>query len=136
MTRLGRLMRSTSGRRSYATPIAPGKNGQRLLPRGRWLKAARMPIRIVVVLLLWAAAALAATVDGQEWPPDPKRYDPPGTAVAPGLKVGETLDEKNAAAAKDLLPPEIQKHYEAGEYRNEIASWPEGLIHHERSFEE
>jgi Protein of unknown function (DUF1329) len=95
-----------------------------------------MPIRIVLVLLLSAAAARAATVDGREWPPDPKRYDPPGTAVAPGLKVGETLDEKNAAAAKDLLPPEIQKHYEAGEYHNEIASWPEGLIHHEKSFEE
>jgi hypothetical protein len=34
------------------------------------------------------------------------------------------------------LPPEILKHYQDGGYRNEIASWPEGIIYREKSFEE
>jgi hypothetical protein len=95
-----------------------------------------MTFRLLLVLACWAGTALAGTVDGREWPPDPKRYDPPGTAVVPGLAIGDTLDQTNAARAKDLLPPEILKHYERGEYRNEVASWPRGLIYRERSFEE
>jgi len=46
--------------------------------------------------------------------------------VAPGLKVGDVLDASNAAMAKDLLPPEILKHFEKGEYRNRIVSYPLG----------
>jgi len=37
--------------------------------------------------------------------------------VAPGLKVGDTLDQSNWQGAKDLLPAEILKHYETGEYK-------------------
>jgi len=55
--------------------------------------------------------------------------------VAPGLKVGDTLDPSNAAAAKDLLPPEILKHYEKGDYRNKLVSYPLG-VHWEKSFRE
>lgn len=44
--------------------------------------------------------------------------------VAPGLYVGDVLDEKNWQLAKDLLPPEILKHYEKGEYRNVIVDYP------------
>ncbi len=54
--------------------------------------------------------------------------------VAPGLKVGDVLDQSNAALAKDLLPPEILRHYEAGQYRNKIVSYPIGQAHWEKSF--
>lgn len=39
---------------------------------------------LAVLAAVAAGAARAGTVDGYEWPPDPKRYDPPGTEVAPG----------------------------------------------------
>lgn len=42
--------------------------------------------------------------------------------VAPGLAVGAYLDQSNWQLAKDLLPPEILRHYERGEYRNKIAA--------------
>jgi hypothetical protein len=54
--------------------------------------------------------------------------------VAPGLKVGDVLDQHNAQLAKDLLPPEILKHYETGDYRNRIVSYPTGTAHYEKSF--
>jgi hypothetical protein len=54
--------------------------------------------------------------------------------VAPGLKVGDMLDQHNAQLAKDLLPPEILKHYEKGEYRNKIVAYPTGNAHWEKSF--
>lgn len=82
------------------------------------------------------ARASAGTVDGYEWPPDPKRYAPAGTEIAPGLKVGDTLGPANASAARDLLPPEILAHYQKDEYQNPIVSWPDGIIHWDRSFAE
>jgi len=56
--------------------------------------------------------------------------------VAPGLKVGDVLDEHNAQLAKDLLPPEILKHYEKGDYRNRIVAYPTGDPHWEKAFAE
>jgi uncharacterized protein DUF1329 len=91
---------------------------------------------VVAALLLSAGTTAAGTVDGREWPPPADRYAAPGTPVAPGLAVGDTLGASNASAARDLLPPEILKHYESNGYRNEIASWPEGIHHWERSFED
>ncbi len=41
-----------------------------------------------------------------------------------GLAPGMVLDQSTAALAKGLLPPEILKHYENGEYRNEILAYP------------
>lgn len=40
------------------------------------------------------------------------------------LQPGMTLDSKTAPLAKDLLPPEILKHYEKDEYINKIVAWP------------
>jgi hypothetical protein len=63
----------------------------------------------------------------------------PATAaeeIAPGLQVGDMLDQSNAQLAKDLLPPEILRHYERGEYRNRIAAYPVGTAHWEKSFVE
>jgi uncharacterized protein DUF1329 len=56
--------------------------------------------------------------------------------VAPGLKVGDTLEQSNADLAKDLLPPEILKHYKNGDYRNKIVAYPTGNAHWEKSFAE
>jgi hypothetical protein len=80
--------------------------------------------------------AVAGTVDGYEWPPDPDRYAPAGTEIAPGLKIGDTLGSANAAAAKHLLPPEVLAHYQQDEYQNPIVSWPDGVIHWDHSFAE
>src|SRR5262249_49092192 len=54
--------------------------------------------------------------------------------VAPGLHVGDILDQSNAAKAKDLLPPEILQHYESGAYRNKIVAYPLGQARWEKSF--
>ena len=54
--------------------------------------------------------------------------------VAPGLKVGDVLDQSNAQLAKDLLPPEIEHHYEKGDYHNRIVAYPTGNAHWEQSF--
>jgi Protein of unknown function (DUF1329) len=100
-----------------------------------------MLARFLLGLLALLAASTprsmnAATVDGYEWPPDPKRYEPKGTQVAPGLAIGDTLSSANAAKAKDLLPPEVLSHFEKDEYQNPIVSWPTGLIHYDHSFED
>jgi len=56
--------------------------------------------------------------------------------VAPGLKVGDVLDQHNWQSAKDLLPPEILRHYEKGEYKNKIVPYPAGNTHWEKAFEQ
>src|SRR5215831_15598910 len=43
-----------------------------------------------------------------------------GESIGPGT----TLDQGNADAAKDLLPPEIHAHYQKGEYTNPIVDFP------------
>jgi hypothetical protein len=55
-------------------------------------------------------------------------------ASAGGLSVGDTLDQSNWQKAEGLLPPEILKHYEKGEYRNKIVSYPVGNVHWEKEF--
>ena len=42
------------------------------------------------------------------------------------LAPGATLGPENAAAADELLSPEVLAHYKAGEYKNAIAAWPAG----------
>ena len=74
-----------------------------------------------LALLLCIGAARPARCAGSE-------------EVAPGLKVGDTLDQSNADLAKDLLPPEILKHYKNGDYRNKIMVYPTGNAHWEQSF--
>jgi len=57
-----------------------------------------------------------------------------GAEIAPGLHVGDMLEQSNAAKAKDLLPPEILQHYENGNYRNRIVDYPVGTAKWERAF--
>jgi Protein of unknown function (DUF1329) len=66
--------------------------------------------------------------------PLPGRADPPADEVTAGLKVGDMLDQTNWERAKDLLPPEILKHYQTGEYRNGIIAYPTGNAHWEKAF--
>jgi hypothetical protein len=65
---------------------------------------------------------------------------PVGTApageVEPALKVGDVLDSSNWELARDLLPPEILRHYKEGQYRNRIVDYPPGTMQWERSFNE
>jgi hypothetical protein len=83
-------------------------------------------VRAATLLLLAAALAQNVAVAAGE--------ETDGEEVAPGLRVGDVLDEKNAQLAKDLLPPEILKHYERGEYRNRIVSYPLGQAHWEKAW--
>ena len=45
-------------------------------------------------------------------------------ASANGLKPGDVLDQSNWKKAEGLLPPEILRHYQTGEYANPIVDWP------------
>lgn len=47
-------------------------------------------------------------------------------AAAGELQVGEVLDQSNWQKAKGLMPDEILRHYEKGEYRNRIVDYPVG----------
>lgn len=51
-----------------------------------------------------------------------------------GLKAGDVLAKDNWELAKDLLPPEILRHYEDGEYVNKVVDWPLGTYHWEPPF--
>ncbi|HVO23877.1 MAG TPA: hypothetical protein VMW56_09630, partial [Candidatus Margulisiibacteriota bacterium] len=48
------------------------------------------------------------------------------SAAADDLKPGEILDATNWQKAEGLLPPEILKHYQNGDYANPIVDWPVG----------
>ena len=50
------------------------------------------------------------------------RADEP--AVGDQLKPGDVLNKSTWQKAKGLLPPEILRHYEVGEYVNPIVDWP------------
>jgi hypothetical protein len=58
-----------------------------------------------------------------------------GISAADDLKPGTTLDSSTAAAAKDLLPPEILAHYEKNEYVNQIVDWPESSFNWPEDFQ-
>jgi hypothetical protein len=57
-------------------------------------------------------------------------------ADAAALKAGVVLGQDNWQAAQDLLPPQILKHYENGEYKNVIVDYPVGSSKWEASWKE
>jgi hypothetical protein len=59
---------------------------------------------------------------------------PSNGEIAAGLEVGDVLDRSNWQLATDLLPPEILRHYEKGDYRNPIVLYPLDHHHWEKSF--
>ncbi len=53
----------------------------------------------------------------------------PAAAVSPAsastaLQSGDILDSSTWERAKDLLPPEVLKHYREGQYANQVMDWP------------
>ncbi len=52
------------------------------------------------------------------------------------LKPGDVLSKENWEAAKDLLPPEILRHYKDGEYSNRIIDWPQGVYKWDPQFKD
>lgn len=69
--------------------------------------------KITRVLL---TAALAIVIARPGWAQAP--------AAADDLKPGDVLNETNWKKADGLLPPEILRHYQTGEYVNPIVDWP------------
>jgi hypothetical protein len=55
-----------------------------------------------------------------------------GADVAPGT----TIDQSTADQVKDLLPPEILKHYKNGEYINRVVDFPNGRFRWDDGFDE
>jgi hypothetical protein len=51
-----------------------------------------------------------------------------------GLQPGQVLGKDNWELAKDLLPPEILRHYKDGEYANKILDWPVGIYRWDPQF--
>ncbi|MCK6555644.1 outer membrane lipoprotein-sorting protein [Candidatus Binatia bacterium] len=87
------------------------------------VRGATVNVRLVLLLVAAAVAGVgAARADGGP---------PTGTD---GLAPGTVLDPTTAAAAGELLPPEILRHYESGRYRNPIVDWPLGVFRWEPSF--
>src|SRR5437867_91708 len=69
--------------------------------------------------------ALVATGNAQSAPPADQ--EPAKQRAAAALKPGDVLGTDNWELAKDLLPPEILRHYKDGEYANKIVEWPAGI---------
>src|SRR2546429_7278265 len=55
-----------------------------------------------------------------------------GATLAPGT----TLDRTTAEEAKDLLPPEILRHYQNGDYRSTVVEFPNSRWRLDDGFEE
>jgi hypothetical protein len=73
-----------------------------------------MTISRIVVVLAIAASALFASPPAQA----------EETAATGDLKPGDVLNQSNWQKAEGLLPPEVLKHYQNGEYANQIVDWP------------
>ena len=69
-----------------------------------------------VAVLVWMAAGGPAAADGAAL-----------AAPAGGPPPGSVLSKDNWQEARDLLPPEILRHYEHGEYANRVIAWPLGV---------
>src|SRR5262249_56769228 len=55
-----------------------------------------------------------------------------GADVGPGT----TIDQSNADQVKDVLPPEIYKHYKNGDYTNPVVDFPVGRFRWDDGFDE
>jgi Protein of unknown function (DUF1329) len=75
------------------------------------------------VVIIAAVVGGAAAVWGQTTT-TPAPAQPPAAGT---LKPGDVLGRANWELAKNLLPPEILRHYQDGDYVNKIISWPLGI---------
>ncbi len=84
-------------------------------------------LRTTALAAVVASALLAGALHAADTP----------AAAAPAageLQVGEVLDQRNWQKAKGLMPDEILRHYEKGEYRNRIVDYPLGSAKWEPSW--
>ncbi len=59
------------------------------------------------------------------------------TAVAHGqVPPGTMIDKSSADRVKDMLPPEIYKHYQAGDYKNPVVEFPNSKFRWDDGFDE
>jgi hypothetical protein len=77
---------------------------------------------VVIGLILGLAAASWA-----QGAPPPNKEMLAKQAKEAGLQPGDVLSKDNWQLAKDLLPPEILRHYKDGDYINKIVEWPLGV---------
>ena len=83
----------------------------------------RMTVRMALVVGLATCVARAAWAQAPA--ADKEMLAKQGREA--GLKAGDVLGKDNADLAKDLLPPEILRHYKNGQYTNKIIEWPLGI---------
>jgi len=76
------------------------------------------------LVFVWVLAGFTAGSAPAAPPPDAEMQAK--QAKEAGLKPGDVLGKDNWELAKDLLPPEILRHYKDGEYVNKIVDWPLG----------
>src|SRR4029450_4310972 len=81
---------------------------------GRALTMTRLAIVTLVVMLSAA------------WDPAVRAAPAPGT----------TIDQASADQVRDLLPPEIYKHYQNGDYTNAVVDFPPGRFRWDDGFDE
>ena len=86
-----------------------------------------------VLLGLIVLSATASRAAAQTAPP-PDQEMLAKRAAESGLKPGDVLGKDNWKLADGLLPPEILKHYEKGEYINRIIDWPVGHTKRDQEF--
>jgi hypothetical protein len=91
----------------------------------------RMPRCFVVVMGL-VLCRLSASWAQTAPPPDQEMRAK--QARESGLQSGSVLAKDNWELAKDLLPPEILRHYKDGEYVSKIVDWPLGIYRWEPQF--
>lgn len=60
----------------------------------------------------------------------------PAVAADAELKPGVVLGPDNWELGKDLMPPEIVKHYQTGEYKNVVVDYPLGNLKEEAAWKE
>jgi len=86
----------------------------------------RKLIQFVLALGLILECGITRAQDAPKAPPADKDMLARQAKEA-GLKGGDVLGKDNWESAKDLLPPEILRHYKDGEYANKIVDWPQGI---------
>jgi hypothetical protein len=106
---------------------------QAQLRRSMHVSAREWPMHRRTSTTLFAVALAIVAVGGGGSAPAAAA---PPTSTSTELKAGEVLDSSNWELAKDLLPPEVLKHYRNGEYTNRITDWPADLYTWPTDFQE
>lgn len=94
----------------------------------------RRPIQFVLAvgLTLWCGGITWG--QGAPQAPAPDKEMLAKQAKEAGLKGGDLLAKDNWELAKDMLPPEILRHYKDGEYANKVIDWPLGIYRWDPEF--